>query len=447
MAQSLIAIATFVALVGGVIFGVKQFEKKSEPDDNIELLNKPYPPLEKPTIPPASSEVPDLVEKREESRSVDPAFSPTELTAIEEIPFEEAPVADPWSELNLTQASQLDFTPTAEEPTQTVLDLGEIPRAERVEESYETIAPEKPEVIPDQLPLDFTPAEKPTGAAAQHPAATQPATVAEEPAVSVGHNEELESTSEIVAAEPVATELDWGNLEQPSPELQPEPLAQTPAVSAELHPAGTDVAADVFAADPLNTTTAPEADVAVASLQSVFAPEHSEALEPRHQVSEVIIPPTIQDPKRPSNQELEDLTQEILAWGQSKELKHLPKLIQNASHSDGLVRGNVAIALGQISASHPVRTEIEQAIPILGKLAQDSSLQVRQFAVQALGMIQSDKVLPYLQQALLSPSTSVMKAANDALQNLKLHYGNTPAIQTTQQMLDQAESTSKRRDL
>jgi hypothetical protein len=427
MAQSLIAIATFVALVGGVIFGVKQFEKKSEQDDNIELLNKPYQPLEKSTVPPASSEVPDPVGKSEEQSAVDAAFAPTELTTIEETSFEETALADPWGESELTPL---------EEPAQTVLDLGEIPRAERVEESYETIAPEKPVVISDQLPLDLTPAQEEVGKTEESPLEMQQDAIAEEPVViAEDDSKETETAAEIFAAEPAATELDWGNLEQASPEVQSELVAQTPAI------------------DPVADEAVSNEELAVASLQEVFAPESvatavepSEAVEPRYQVSDVIIPPTIQDPKRPSNQALEDLTQEILAWGQSKELKHLPKLIQNASHSDGLVRGNVAIALGQISASHPVRTEIEQAIPVLGKLAQDSNLQVRQFAVQALGMIQSDKVLPYLQQALLSPSTSVMKAANDALQNLKLHYGNTPAIQTAQQMLDQAESTSKRRD-
>jgi hypothetical protein len=433
MAQSLIAIATFVALVGGVIFGVKQFEKKSEQDDNIELLNKPYQPLEKPII---SSTVPDPVGKSEEEHSIDTTIAPTELTTIEATSFEETAVADPWGESDLTRL---------EEPAQTVLDLGEIPRAERVEESYETItprgnceatAPEKPVVISDQLPLDLASAQEEIPATEEPTLEIQQDAIAEEPVViAKDDSKETEIAPESFDTEPAATELDWANLEQPSPEAESELVAQTAAI------------------DPVTDVAIPNEELAIASLQEVFAPESvatdvepSESVEPRHQVSEVIIPPTIQDPKRPSNQELEDLTQEILAWGQTKELKHLPKLIQNASHSDSLVRGNVAIALGQISASHPVRNEIEQAIPVLGKLAQDSNLQVRQFAVQSLGTIQSDKVLPYLQQALLSPSTSVMKAANDALQNLKLHYGNTPAIQTAQQIIDKAESTSKRRD-
>lgn len=342
MVNSLIAIAAYIALIGGVIFGVKQFEKRSEPKESIELLAKPTQSLalEKPTETPVVSE---------------PA---TEPNPVIEVPPEATPdfqatfVEDPWSELNSET--------TEAEAAQTVLDLGEIPSAERDEQSYEeTVADDTPEPMADQLPLEFA------------------------------------------SIEP----------ETPLPQI----LEIDPEAVAEEH------------------SGAIRSDV-------ISEAEPSEELEPRYQVEEVIIPPTIHDPKRPNSERLENLTQEILAWGQSKDLKHLPKLMQNATSSDAIVRGNVAIALGQIAASHPVRKEIEQAIPVLGKLTQDSNLQVRQFAVQALGAIRSEKVLPYLQQALLSPSGSVMKAANDALQNLKLHYGKTPGMQLAQKMLEKPKS-------
>ncbi|MGG6267614.1 HEAT repeat domain-containing protein [Leptolyngbya sp. AN03gr2] len=164
--------------------------------------------------------------------------------------------------------------------------------------------------------------------------------------------------------------------------------------------------------------------------------------EPRAQTIAFTIPPTIQDPKRPNDGAIEDLTQDILVWGQSKDLKHVSKLMQYTTHADPMVRGNVAIALGQIARQNSGRSEVERSIPVLGKLTQDSDLKVRQYAVQALGEIRSEKVLPYLQKALQSPSGSVMKAANGAIQNLKLQYGKTPAMQIAQQMLKKAEKTS-----
>jgi hypothetical protein len=170
--------------------------------------------------------------------------------------------------------------------------------------------------------------------------------------------------------------------------------------------------------------------------EPVEVAEPEAIVEPRSEIAEFMIAPTIQDPKRPNDGKVEDLTQEILAWGQSKDLKHVSKLMQYSTHSDAIVRSHVATSLGQIVGSHPVRGDVERSIPVLGKMTNDSDLKVRLYAVQSLGMIRSEKVLPYLEKALLSPSGSVMQAANTALQNLKLQYGKTPSMQIAQQMLE-----------
>lgn len=128
----------------------------------------------------------------------------------------------------------------------------------------------------------------------------------------------------------------------------------------------------------------------------------------------------IHDPKRPSTPALQDLSQDILAWGNAQQLSQIPKLLPYANHGDSTIRAYVALALGKIAAPHTVKREIEQVIPVLGKLTQDADPQVRRFAVQALGGIASPQVLPYLEQALRSPSGSVMQAANTALQKLNL---------------------------
>lgn len=181
--------------------------------------------------------------------------------------------------------------------------------------------------------------------------------------------------------------------------------------------------------------------ISVALTPEVSAEEIDVTPEPRSEDAKVILPPTIQDPKRPNDSTTEELTQEILAWGQSKELKHVSKLMQYTTHADSIVRGNAAIALGQIARQNSVRSDVERSIPVLGKLTQDTDLKVRLYAVQALGEIRSEKVLPYLEKALQSPSGSVMKAANGAIQNLKLQYGKTPAMQIAQTMLEKTKKT------
>jgi hypothetical protein len=107
----------------------------------------------------------------------------------------------------------------------------------------------------------------------------------------------------------------------------------------------------------------------------------------------------IHDPKRPSTPALQDLSQEILDMGQSQQLRFIPKLIQSANHSDSMIRTYTAYAMGQIAASHPVQADIETMIPVLGKLSQDISLEVRSMAIKALNQIRSPQVLPYLKKS------------------------------------------------
>lgn len=131
----------------------------------------------------------------------------------------------------------------------------------------------------------------------------------------------------------------------------------------------------------------------------------------------------IQDPRRPKTAALQDISQQILDWGNSKQLSNIPKVLAYANNTDPVIRSYVALALGQIAAPHTVKSEIEKVIPALGKLSQDSNPDVRQMAIKALSSIQSPDVLPYLETGLLSSSGVVKQAANAAIQKLKLHYG------------------------
>ncbi|MFY7806173.1 MAG: HEAT repeat domain-containing protein, partial [Limnoraphis robusta] len=71
------------------------------------------------------------------------------------------------------------------------------------------------------------------------------------------------------------------------------------------------------------------------------------------------------------------------------------------------------------ASTNGLRTEIQQAIPTLAKLSQDSNPQVRQDAVKALGEIKSEKVIPFLQRALRDSNYAVVRAATVALEKFK----------------------------
>ncbi|MBD2080464.1 HEAT repeat domain-containing protein [Leptolyngbya sp. FACHB-17] len=226
----------------------------------------------------------------------------------------------------------------------------------------------------------------------------------------------------------------------------PEPTEEAPIAELSLEAESTETlkVEEMVAEAPIDDAPEPRGEVVEVvlppTIQDSKRPE--DEVEPREQVVSVLVPPTIHDPKRPNDGKLEDLTQDLLAWGQSKDLKHISKLVQYTTYAEPLVRGTAVVALGQIVRHHAVRGEVEQAIPVLGKLTLDSDLKVRLYAVQALGRIRSEKVLPYLEKALQSPSGSVVKAANGAIQDLKLQYGKTPAMQVAQKMLERTKKTS-----
>ncbi|MBE9009837.1 HEAT repeat domain-containing protein [Pseudanabaenaceae cyanobacterium LEGE 13415] len=320
MVQSLMAIATFVAVVGGIIFGVSRYEKSNAKETSIDRTINPTP---EPMMPPVKESI---------------AVSPVE----------EAPAS-----------------------------TTETPVTAAIEETPEVLTPE------------------------------------------------LATTGEI--------------------ETTPEPEAEVLGIAAPVTEAITETPEFVATSSEtisIDETSEPRDESEEVILPPVIQdPKRLEAEEPRAQTIAFTIPPTIQDPKRPNDGTLEDLTQEMLVLGQSKDLKHVSRLMQYATHADSIVRGNAAIALGQIAHQNAVRDEVERSIPVLGKLTQDADLKVRLYAVQALGEIRSQRVLPYLQKALQSPSGSVMKAANRAFQNLKLQYGETPAMQVAQEMLKKAQKS------
>lgn len=104
------------------------------------------------------------------------------------------------------------------------------------------------------------------------------------------------------------------------------------------------------------------------------------------------------------------------------DLQSLPSVLelrQLADHTDPDVRQEVAQRLGAISHRRKLRAELKPMIPVLGRLSQDHSPQVRTQAVHALGRVQSMQVLPFLRRALQDRSPEVIQAAAIAIRQVK----------------------------
>jgi ribosomal protein S16 len=117
----------------------------------------------------------------------------------------------------------------------------------------------------------------------------------------------------------------------------------------------------------------------------------------------------------------EDLSQRLVALGDSGQVAYIPLLISYIYYPDSHIRGLVASALGKIAAFQGVRVEVQRAIPILGKLSQDPESLVRQSAVTALGKIKSENVIPFLKVALRDSDSEVVKSASAAFDKLMFY--------------------------
>ncbi|MEA5468119.1 HEAT repeat domain-containing protein [Spirulina sp. 06S082] len=97
----------------------------------------------------------------------------------------------------------------------------------------------------------------------------------------------------------------------------------------------------------------------------------------------------------------------------------LPQLFNSIYDPDPVIRQQAVLAIGNIAAEKKVRKEIERAIPVLGKLSQDTEPSVRLAAVTALAQVNSQEVVTYLQRTLNDADSTVMQAASEAIAKFK----------------------------
>ncbi|MEW6491659.1 MAG: HEAT repeat domain-containing protein [Cyanobacteriota bacterium] len=131
--------------------------------------------------------------------------------------------------------------------------------------------------------------------------------------------------------------------------------------------------------------------------------------------------PSAQNGHKTTQKKAKDLGKEIIRLRNYGQVTAIPTITEYANHPDSRIRELVASALGSIATSQGIKAEIQRAIPLLGKLSRDSEPLVRQAAVEALGKIKSETVIPLLSLALRDCDSDVVKAASAAINNYKLY--------------------------
>ncbi|OLP16772.1 hypothetical protein BST81_18930 [Leptolyngbya sp. 'hensonii'] len=120
-----------------------------------------------------------------------------------------------------------------------------------------------------------------------------------------------------------------------------------------------------------------------------------------------------------ANNPQSSLEAQIQAWGEAGQNSAIPLITSHARHGSAEVRSAVAIALGQITQGSGLGNGITLTLTVLASLSRDSVPAVRIAAVNTLGRIKSEKVIPLLQQALRDPNPGVVVAASAAIAPFK----------------------------
>jgi HEAT repeat protein len=160
---------------------------------------------------------------------------------------------------------------------------------------------------------------------------------------------------------------------------------------------------------PTTLTLAPEATSAPPSVSTTNG------------TSDVVEPLPVPSPVARSLQE------KLASIGTMGRLSGIAQLVRHADSPDTGIREQVAISLGQLTASRMIGADVQRAIPVLGRLSRDRSSAVRRAAIEALGQIRSEQVIPFLERSLRDTDRQVVKAASWAIAKFKFFRTNQPA--------------------
>lgn len=134
---------------------------------------------------------------------------------------------------------------------------------------------------------------------------------------------------------------------------------------------------------------------------------------------ELANPPVDRVPTPPPVSPAVDLQQRLVALGQSGQLANSSSIACHASSPDPAIREQVAVSLGQLVASRMVGTDVRRIIPVLDRLSRDPQVHVRCAAVESLGQVRSEQVIPILERSRRDSHPQVVKAASWAIAKFK----------------------------
>lgn len=221
--------------------------------------------------------------------------------------------------------------------------------------------------------------------------------------------QQLEADLQTARAEAAAPSVD-----APQTYISPEPIRLSvtkpasdftgPAVQTPEPPSGPDV------------TPEPELIVQPFSVQ----PSEPDPSEPEAPAVTPEPEPTAPAAPQPVQPQSFSLSEQVTTLGQLGEITSIPLLIPFCYQPDHQVRQQTAIALGQ-AVTGSTRPEVQRAIQALGTLSRDPDAAVRLAAVEALGTIRSDKVIPFLRRAQRDADLNVVEAASVAIHRFKFY--------------------------
>lgn len=137
---------------------------------------------------------------------------------------------------------------------------------------------------------------------------------------------------------------------------------------------------------------------------------------------EIIMPEEIEGEKFKTEleEEVKGTESVTFKFGESKDPKVIPRLIEFTKSKDGNERRLAASALGKLSGFKP---QMLEAVPPLIELLEDENPQIRQYSAKALGKIGRRDAIPYLKQLMNDKKEYVGSAAKLAISQIEGEVG------------------------
>lgn len=120
-----------------------------------------------------------------------------------------------------------------------------------------------------------------------------------------------------------------------------------------------------------------------------------------------------------------------MAWGKEGKPAQIPQVAAYIWSADERIRAAAALTYGHLIANQPVTQEVKQALTDLETLTRDRAPLVRESAVEALGKIRSEAVIPPLTHALKDPDLNIVARATRILQNYKTYSPPAQKVSAT----------------